>query len=281
MLVVALVAAAAVAHASWNLAMKRSHTGGVVFLWLTFVVGAVVLAPAGIVSLGQSAVAPSRWLLLAAVSGMLQVGYVLLLQFAYRHGDVSVVYPLARGTGPLLSVILAIILLGERPGVVAVIGAAVVVTGVVIIGLAGGLRATNRNRGVLLGLAVGVVIATYTLWDSAAVIRGGMPALGYYWAIVCSAILLTPTALRARSVVVETARTHWKAVLIVAILNPFAYVLILLAVQLAPVSIIAPAREVSVVLVTLAGWLWLKESNPRQRLIGAAVVVVGVVLLAL
>ena len=277
MLVVGLVAVAAIAHASWNLAIKRAGTGGAVFLWLTFAVGAVIFAPFGVASLG----AKPTWLWLAAVSGALQVGYFLLLQRGYRRGDVSVVYPLARGTGPLLSVVFAIILFQERPSVLALLGAAVVIAGVVTIGLAGGRGGAVVNRpGVLYGLAVGVAIAIYTLWDSNAVINAGMPPLGYYWAVLAAFLFLTPAALRERATVVATAKQHWVAVLVVGVLCPLAYILILFAVQLAPVSIIAPAREVSVVLVAIAGWLWLKEPHPVQRLVGAAVVLVGVALLA-
>jgi drug/metabolite transporter (DMT)-like permease len=86
---------------------------------------------------------------------------------------------------------------------------------------------------------------------------------------------------RQRAAVLPTLRRHWVVILIVGVLSPLAYVLILFAVQLAPVSVIAPAREVSVVLVSLAGWLWLKERHPVQRLIGAAIVLLGVALLAL
>ena len=279
MLVVALVAAAAVAHATWNLVVKRARTSGVIFFWLTFAVGAVIFAPLGIASLGD---APGDWLWRAAVSGAMQVGYLLLLQLAYRRGDVSVVYPLARGTGPLLSVILAIVLLHERPGALTLVGAAVVIAGIVTIGLAGGRAAATTHRpGVLYGLAVGVAIAIYTVWDSNAVINGGMPPLGYYWAIVAAFLLLTPAALRQRAEVATTVRRHWVAVIAVGVLGPLAYVLILYAVQLSSVSIIAPAREVSVVLVAVAGWLWLKEPHPVQRLIGAAIVLIGVALLAL
>lgn len=277
-MVVALVAFAAVAHATWNLAVKRSGAGGAVFLWLTFVLGAVLFAPAGVITIRDSG---TDWLPLAIVSGALQIGYFLLLQHAYRRGDVSVVYPLARGTGPLLSVVFAVVLLHERPGIHALVGAAVVIAGVVVIGLAGSRGSTVNRPGVLWGLLVGVSIAIYTLWDSNAVINGGMPPLAYYWAIVAAALLLTPAALRQRATMLPTLKRHWLSVAIVGVLSPLAYVLILLAVQLAPVSIIAPAREVSVVLVALGGWLWLKEPHPVQRLIGAGVVLLGVALLAL
>ena len=276
MLVVALVAAAAIAHASWNVALKRSGAGGPVFLWLAFVVGAVLFAPIGIWSIVEHG---GPWLWLALVCGALQIAYFFLLQEAYRRADISVVYPLARGTGPLLSVVLAVLLFHERPGTLALVGAAVVIAGVVVIGLAGS-RQLNR-AGVLWGSAVGVVIATYTIWDTNAVINGGMPPLGYYWAIASAALLLAPVALRRPALVRATAQQHWPTILIVGVLSPLAYVLILLAVQFAPVSLIAPAREVSVVLVSLVGVIWLKEPHPVQRLVGAAVVLLGVALLAL
>ena len=283
MLVVLLVAGAAVAHATWNIAFKRAGSSGVGFLWLTFVVATVAFAPFGITSLVVEGVDLLRWLPLAAISGVLQVGYFLLLQYAYRVGDVSVVYPLARGSGPLLSVVFAIILLGERPGILALIGAAVLVTGVVVIGFAGGRSGAQVNRaGVIFGLLVGVLIAGYTLWDASAVTVGGMPPLGFYWgSLAVQLVLLTVPAVRQWGSTRQAAQTQPLAVVLMGILSPLSYILILLAIQLAPVSVIAPAREVSVVLVGIAGWVLFREPNPVQRLIGAGIVLVGVALLAL
>lgn len=282
MLVVALVAVAAVAHATWNLAIKRAGASGVELLWPAFVLGAIVFAPFGIVSLASTGTALGPWLGFAVVSGALQVGYFLLLQHAYRVGDASLVYPLARGTGPLLSVVFAIVLFHERPSTLGLVGAALVVVGVVVVGLAGGRRALGARRaGSLLGLGVGVLIAAYTLWDANAVTAGSMPAVGLYWgSVTVQALLLAPAALRGRDRVLPAVREHAVAIVLVGVLSPLAYILILLAIQLAPVSVVAPAREVSIVLIALAGWLWLKEPHPAQRLLGAAIVLGGVALLA-
>ena len=183
----------------------------------------------------------------------------------------------------LLSIVLAILLLGERPGWVTLVGAAVVIAGVVIIGLAGGRAGASVNRvGVGYGMLVGVAIAAYTLWDASAVTVAGMPPVGLYWgSVVFQLLLLAYPALRRFTQTRDIAKAHWPAVLIVGVLSPLAYILILVAFQLAPVSVVAPAREVSVVLVGLAGWLIFKEPNPVQRLIGAGVVLCGVALLAL
>lgn len=283
MIVALLIAGAAIAHATWNITVKRTGASGPGYIWAGIAVGAVVFAPFGIASLLEDGSDLLTWLPLAAVSGVLQVIYFLVLQRAYRVGDVSVVYPLARGSGPLLAVILAIVLLGERPTWVVLLGAGVIVSGVIVIGLAGGRQRAKDNRaGILYGLLVGVIIAIYTLWDAAAVTVHNLPPVGFYWgSIVVQLVLLAYPALRQWRQTVTVARTHWLSVLLFAILGPLAYILILFAMQLAPVSVVAPAREVSVVLVGLAGWLIFKEPNPAQRLIGAVIVLCGVALLAL
>lgn len=281
--VLGLIAFAAIAHASWNVAIKFAGARGVGFLWLSFLVGTVAFLPFGVWSLIHEGVDLAQWLWLAVVSGALQVVYFFLLQFGYRAGDVSLVYPLARGTGPLLTVVFAIILFGERPGAPALAGAALVIIGVVVTGAVGrSVDGRSRSAGVIFGLIIGVLIATYTLWDSAAVTFGGMPALGFHWgSVLFQCVLLSPAAVRERGHVVEAARTHWVAILIVGLLAPLAYILVLMAIQLAPVSLVAPAREVSVVLVSIAGWLFFREPHPLWRFIGAVVVLAGIALLAL
>jgi drug/metabolite transporter (DMT)-like permease len=281
--VLLLVAIAAVAHATWNLTIKAAGTSGTRFLWLTFVVATIVVAPFGIVSLAQVGPRLPFLLLLALVSGILQITYFLTLQRGYRLGDVSVVYPLARGSGPLLSVVFAIVLFGERPGILGLIGAGVVVVGVVVIGLAGGRGRLRANRlGLLYGLLVGVVIAAYTLWDANAVVQQKLPPLGYFWVtILVQLIAFAPFALQKPRFTVALAKQHWASVLVVGILSPLAYVLILFAFTLAPVALVAPAREASVVLVAIGGWLLFKEPHPVQRIIGAVVVLGGVALLAI
>jgi len=300
MIAALLIAGAAIAHAGWNIAMKRAGTSGATFLAWTLVVGVVVLAPVGapsvIAALGASTTSSggaggatvSLPLLVTLIAGSaaLQVGYFLLLQRGYRLADVGVVYPVARGVGPLLSVVAAIVLLGERPGPLALVGALLVVTGVVVIGLAGARRAGagagRRARGIRYGAAVGVVIAAYTLWDAAAVTLAGLAPVGYYWAsMVVQLLALGAIALRTPAAAVATVRAHPFAVVAVGVLSPLAYIAVLYAYQLAPVAIVAPAREVSVVLIALAGWMLFREPHPVRRILGSVVVLGGVALLAL
>jgi drug/metabolite transporter (DMT)-like permease len=281
--VLTLVAIAAAAHATWNLTMKAAGTSGTRFLWLTFVVATIAVAPFGIDSLEQVGPHLPLLLLLALGSGILQIAYFLTLQRGYRKGDVSIVYPLARGSGPLLAVIFAIILFHKRPGVIGLIGAGVVVAGVVVIGLAGGRGRFTANRaGILYGLLVGVTIAAYTLWDANAVAQQKLPPFGYFWVtILVQLVAFAPFALRQPKHTIALAKQHWASVLVVGILSPLAYVLILFAFTLAPVALVAPAREVSVVLVALGGWLLFREPHPVQRILGAVIVLGGVALLAI
>lgn len=305
MIAALLVAGAALAHATWNIAMKRAGTSGTAFIAATLVVGVVVFAPFGMTALVTTPPTGAQFVPLVLGSAGLQLAYFLLLQRGYRLADVGVVYPLARGTGPLLSVLGAVLLLGERPGPVVLAGAALVVAGVVVIGLAGARPivasargaaletalegaatpahdAARRWRGVRYGAAVGVVIAAYTLWDAAAVTQANLEPVGYYWAsMVVQAAVLLPLALRERGALARTVREHPVAVSLVGVLSPLAYVAVLAAYTLAPVSIVAPAREVSVVLIALAGWLLLREPHPLRRLLGSAIVLAGIALLAL
>ena len=289
MIAALLIAGAALAHAVWNIAMKRAGTSGTPFIAATLLVGVVALAPLGVPALVAAPPTAAVFAPLVLGSAALQLAYFLLLQRGYRLADVGVVYPLARGTGPLLSVVGAVLLLGERPGPVVLAGAALVVAGVVVIGLAGARSplaepdaGARRWRGIRYGAAVGIVIAAYTLWDAAAVTRADLDPVGYYWAsMVVQLAVLLPLALRERGALARVVREHPVAVALVAILSPLAYVAVLAAYTLAPVSIVAPAREVSVVLIALAGWLLLREPHPLRRLLGSVVVLAGIALLAL
>jgi drug/metabolite transporter (DMT)-like permease len=290
-----LIAGGALAHAAWNIVLKAAPAGGIRFVGLTVAVGVVALAPLGAPPLVAALAADTSVVGLLVLSGLLHCGYFLLLRRAYAVADVSVVYPLARGTGPLLSVVAAVLVLGERPAAIALLGAAAVIAGVVVIGLAGA-RATlvqvdgdgamtdargRRARGLLLGSAVGVLIASYTLLDAIAVTIADLDPLGYFWgSLVVQLVILGPTLLTRPRSTAATLRRHVRAVLAVGILSPLAYVLVLAAYRFAPVAIVAPAREASVVLVALAGWLLFREPHPAQRLIGSAIVLGGVALLA-
>lgn len=278
------IVVAAFAHAGWNLAAKRAGEGGALFVWLNAALTVVLIVPIAVIAVLLGGQQPTwAWLPALGVSGLLHVSYFVLLQRGYAIGDMSVVYPLARGTGPLLSVLLAVVLLGERPGVVALSGALAVVAGVFVIGTAqGGADRSRRTwASVGFGLATGMTIAGYTLWDANAVTTLRVPPLAQLaGSVVVQALVLLPVAAARRDRIGELWHEHkWNAA-VIAVLSPLAYVLVLYALRIAPVALVAPARELSIVIGSVIAWRVLHEPKPVRRLTGAAIVLAGVFALA-
>ncbi|MGO1947283.1 DMT family transporter [Brachybacterium alimentarium] len=280
----ALILVAALCHAVWNLAAKRVRTDGYAFVW-SYDLGSVLLwAPLAIISLVQSGIGFSPALLLAPlVSGVLHIAYQLTLQTGYARADLGVVYPVARGVGPVLSMVVAILVLGERPGWAAALGALVVVGGIVVV--ATGRSAAGRHglrAGVAWGAATGLAIAAYTLWDSYSVATLELPPVLYFvTSCLWQVVLMTPTLLRRhRASLPPVLRLHWREIVLVAVLSPLAYILVLEAMRTAPVSLVAPARESSIVVGSLLAWWLFKEPDPLRRMLGAAIVLAGIVLIA-
>lgn len=279
-----LVLTAAFAHAGWNLASKRAGGSGARFVWLTSTGAAILMTPFAIGALPHHLDRLAPWILAGAVSGLIHSAYTVTLQRGYASGDISVVYPLARGTGPALSVALAVILFHEWPGPLGLIGAGVVILGVLIIALSSRPGAGGRHHplaGVVLGIATGLLIACYTLWDAHAVTGVGVYPITMMWlSSVTQTACLAPFAWRDRGRLATVFRRfRWEA-LVVSVLSPVAYILVLFALQRAPVSLVAPTREVSVVLVSISGSLLFGEPALARRVSGAVVVLAGVACLA-
>ena len=292
-----LVLIAAVLHATWNLCAKRAG-GGLPFVWL---VGAVICTCYLPILIGyfiwRTPSLTSQQLLWIAGSGVLKTAYSLFLQRAYRTGDFSLIYPLARGTGPLLSTIAAIVLLGERPTALAIAGGGVIVLAIFFV--TGGFElprlfftapseteSAARHRAAVLalnyGLLSGVLIAAYTIWDRRGVHQLEISPL-LYDAGTAYVVLafVTPFAIPRWHEVKRHWREHKRFVFGTALLSPLAYVLVLTAMTFTPVSYVAPAREVSIVIGAFIGARYLKESEGRRRLWAAAAMTLGVIALAL
>lgn len=281
-LALALVLVSAVMHATWNLFAKRA-SGGATFTWLfdALAVGLYLPLAVAVVVVERPRLGALAFVFIAG-SGILQVSYFLLLQWGYRLGDLSLVYPIARGTGPLLASAAAVVVFAERPTPLAVCGILLVCVGVLVLSWVP--RATahgDARRAVIVALLTGVLIASYTLWDKYAVGTLRVPPLLYYWAsIFVQALLLTPLAARGAGRVRADWRLHRREALGVAILSPLSYILVLTALTFSPVSYIAPAREVGTLLGTAMGIRFLTEPAGRRRLVAAAAIVLGVIALA-
>lgn len=283
LLAIGLVLLSAILHATWNLLAKRAQ-GGASFTWLYDVLALIIFAPVVLCYILIFHISFSVWTVGWIIgSGLLELAYFLLLQRGYRLGDLSLVYPVARGTGPLLTTIVAVLILKEHPTALALLGTVCVVGGVLLIAWGPQRLSDKRSRLALLyGVLTGCCIAGYTLWDKEALSVGLLAPLVLYYGTVCLRIpVLTPFAIRHWSEVRMHWRIHRLEAFGIAMLNTLSYVLVLTALTFTPVSYIAPAREISVLFGTLLGTQLLAEGEKKRRLIAAGIIVVGIVALAL
>lgn len=278
-----LILTAAFIHASWNFLAKRA-SGHATFTWLFAVLSALFYTPVALAVIFLYG-ASIGWAEIGFMAGSaaLHTAYFVLLNQGYRTGDLSLVYPLARGTGPLLSSLGAMLFLGERPSAVGLFGALLVICGVVILtSNPEQLRRAGARTAIQYALVTGAFIAAYTLWDKQAVSRFAMSPIMLDWgANLGRALLLTPFAIRHWEQARAEWRTHKREAAGVALLAPLSYILVLTALAFTPVTYVAPAREISILIGTMMGTRWLAEGDAARRLIGAGAMVAGVIGLAI
>ncbi len=287
-----LIAVAAFIHAWWNLLMKRAGAGGLVFVWGITAATSLVYAVPVLALLRDDLAAVGVQIALAVlVSAAVHTLYLWVLQRGYAAGDLSVVYPVARGVGPALAWVGAIAWLGEAVTPASLAGLALIVAGTFTIaggwamlrGRAGAAAApANLGPGIAWGAAIGVTIAVYTVNDGRAVRLLGADPVVFYWLVnVVQAVALAPWIARrageARGIVARHART----LLAVGVLSPLGYMLALQAMKYAPVSHVAPARELSMLIAAFLGVRMLGEGELWRRVAGAAFIAAGVACLAL
>jgi drug/metabolite transporter (DMT)-like permease len=280
LLALVLILAAAVCHATWNLLYKQA-SGGPEFVWMHTSVSAVLFGPLAlaVVLLQRQQLAP-RTALAILVSTLIHAVYFSLLRKGYGVGDLSLIYPLARGTGPALATGAAISFLGERPTGIALVGSLLVVASILL--FIGPFTGRDPWYAILLGLLTGVSIGCYTVWDKFAVSRVRVEPLLMEWGITLGlSFLLAPLAASRWNEV----RQHWRAqrmrILAVGLLCPLSYLLILTAMVFSPVSYIAPAREISILIGVMMGARVLAEGHPRRRYLASIMMICGVVALAI
>jgi drug/metabolite transporter (DMT)-like permease len=280
-LALCFVLLAALTHATWNL-FAKSAVASRHFVWLYSLGSVILYAPIVIWLLltERPQFTTQHWLALGATS-VLHLGYSLVLQAGYRASDLSLVYPIARGTGPLLSFVGAAIFLGEQPTSLSILGLVFIVAGILLVaGLTSEPHKAPR-AGIAYGLLTGVFIAAYTVNDGWAVkVLLMSPFLVDFTGNFVRMVVLTPLAWRDRARVAYEARAFAKPVAVVSVFGPLGYVLVLFAMRMAPVSHVAPARELATLVGAYLGSRLLKEQSGPRRIAGAACIVAGVVSLA-
>lgn len=281
-----LIILASVIHATWNLLAKRAALVGPAFVFAYNLVACVAYAPWVLYLLARETTAwTAEGIGFVLLSGLVHLAYSLCLQRGYQVADLSVVYPVARGTGPMLSTIGAILLLGEAPTTRSLGGLALVVIGIGLIATRGDLAAFRRpggQAGVRWGTATGGLIASYTVVDAYAVKELGItPVILDWFSNLLRFFLLAPVvgANPRRAMIAMSG--HWWLAVGVGLLSPLSYILILAALQSgAPLSLVAPMREMSMMVGALLAMAIQRETVGFWRLAGCGVLIIGVIALA-
>jgi uncharacterized membrane protein len=284
-LALGLVLFSAFVHASWNFLLKKSG-GGTGLITAASLLSLAIYAPiVAIATWMQGYQLHPMHLVLMLTSGMIHTVYFLLLDRAYRSGgDLSIVYPLARATGPLLTILVAIVILGERPGALAIGGAVLIgISALVLTGNPFAWHRSDARHAVGFALLTGCMIAVYTIFDKASVATWLIPPLLYDWGCnvfrVC--VLVPLTRRRMPGGMARAWREQRSIVVAIALLSPLSYILVLTAMVFTPVSLVAPAREVSILFAALMGAHFLREGDLSRRIVAALGMVLGISGLAL
>jgi drug/metabolite transporter (DMT)-like permease len=266
---IGLLLAAAVLHTTWNLLLKQAGEKYIATWWCA-IIGFLVFAPA-IYLLGF----PSQtvWHILV-ISALVEISYYIVLGEAYRVSDFSLVYPMARGAAPALIAVWAAIFLHERITLGGLMGIIIIISGLSIVGGANIFR--------MHALLVAFLISIYSILDGIAVRQTA--ALPYVIVLFfCVPVFTSPLMFRLYgwNKLKGEFSSHGWTLAAIGVLTIGAYSLVLLAYCISPLGYAGAIREVSVVLGAFAGWQFLGEKFGGLRILGAAVIFVGIMVIAL
>ena len=279
---IGLALAAAAIHGTWNVLVKVSGDPMRTFRRGT-VVAALVMTPITIVVwvfAGRPSMTPAA-AGLAALSALVELVYLVLLSAAYNRGELSVVYPIARGSAPLLSVAVGLGLLGERLTAEQMAGVALLLLGILAVTLP-----QTSGRATVPALLTGVAIAAYSAVDRIGV-RLSTPWL-YGWLLIVllavGVVIWGWVAARLRPpkpTELEAPPVPWRQATVIGIFMWGGYLLVLAALSIAPLSVVAPVRETAIVAVAVWGvWKLRERRGAALKLLGAGATLIGVALLA-
>ena len=281
-----IVLASAFLHAGWNYLLKKSDRK-IVFIWWFLLMSVIIYFPAFTYYFPKASIPAEGWFCIVA-TGLIHAVYFWFMGGAYQRGDLSLVYPLARGSGPLFVPILAVILLREEIALLGGIGILFIIGGIYCVHLrsfssSAFLEPFRALRGgaSLWALCTGLSIAAYTLVDKVGV---GLvyPPVYIYLLLLITWLLITPWVLiRERDWLKPEWQRHKGAIGVVGFLSGFTYLMILFALTMSKVSYVAAVREVSIVLSAYFGIVYLGEKHGRQKLLGAVLITLGVIAIGL
>ncbi|MFC5700379.1 DMT family transporter [Cohnella faecalis] len=277
-LAILLVILSGFIHSIWNLFAKKS-INKIVFLWYCQWAAVLLFLPLAWIDARTIESLPANGWLLMAASMILHGAYVLLLAKAYTIGDLSQVYPIMRGISPLVVPVIGVLILGENLKMLGWSGIVVILVGIF---LGGSFKFKDHREflsgPIILAFLVGIMITSYTVVDK--VTLQYVPAITLNEATnVGNLLILTFMALKSKGLKREWL-VNWKTIMLGGILAPGGYILFLKALEILPVSQLAPMREIGTVFGTLMGVFMLRESQGRSRIIASILITIGIVLLA-
>ena len=280
-LAIGLLLASAFLHALWNMLLKQSDIKYVAMNWQVILSGA-----AAIVAIFFLGLPPRSMWLFAIISTILEVLYFLLLMYAYSDHDFSLIYPIARGAAPALLALWTALFLHEIPTTGGFWGILLIVLGMGIIGSTSLLQNHENKphlKGIFLALGIAFIISVYTLVDGTAVKAHPEFALPYALSMFAFVPFLTTPVVGRRfgwAPFAQASREqHWRLIF-GGVMGVVAYTTALFAYSFAPLNYSEAIREVSVVIGAFFGWRFLGEKMGGYRLLGAAVIFAGIVLIA-
>lgn len=268
--------ASALLHAGWNLIAKR-YSGNYSIIYLSFVGGWLLGLPWAAYhfsfDVNWASVAP-----MVIATGLLHAVYGYLLTLTYRHGDISTLYPLVRGSGVGLAVAVAILGLGEQLSPLMAIGMSVSMGGIVLVSYRRD-RTTTGKRGIVLAMLCGLLIGSYTVLDKL-IVKHLHPLVLLNMMQAISALTFLPYVLLQRRTELRHAmNNHISPILIISVVALVSYAIILYVLTEAPLSRVVIAREMAVAFGALGGIVFFKESYRRSRVIGIVLILLGIVMI--
>ncbi len=275
----------AVLHATWNLVARRNAGNLTVFWWSLWVSGLALLPFVAGVAISQGmagflAMMAAGWPYVVA-TGIIHSFYFLLLARAYEYGEISLVYPIARGSGIGLTGFLGWLLLDESPTPVGISGIALICVGILSLGVFALRQAKDAGRGFVSALGVGATIVSYSLIDKVGV---GVvhPVVYIFGMFMLSGVLITPIVVgRDRGRLLRKLTETWRAAILIGVGSTAAYLMILFALTAGPVGYIVALREFAVVLGTALGFVFLKERITLTKVCAALLIVAGLICIRL
>ena len=264
---------AALLHAGWNAIVKTGLSKQTSMFLLS--VGHAAIG--GVVALTQPFPAPEVWPWLFA-SGLIHMAYQLFLAYAYEQGDLSRVYPIARGAAPMIVLLVSLAFLADPLQHWDFIGILVLGAGIAL--MARGVFSSGESRR-MLPFAFGAACATagYTLADGLGARVSGQPFAYVGWLMILSAVFFTPAVIALKgTAVLKADRKGWILGMIAAAASFAAYAIAVWAMTKAPIALVGALRETSILFAVLIGWLFFKDRMDRTKIMAACLIVAGVVL---